>query len=153
MNRTPLVMLMLTLLVAPLWVGCQQTPPKPRPQAALTDDEGWLPRQRSYGLVEQRNGPIPDVPVPVGFKPVPSKSSVSVAPDGVRNVDMLIQGWSTLEDARKFYRQNTLLHDWQPVEFGGLDFVKGPERLTVSLSRGIDRIINIRVRIGPRPGG
>jgi len=144
----PSLLLLICVVALSLLSGCKSDEPKPA--AALSDDNVLLDRQRSRGLVEMRPSPIPDVPVAIGFTTVPSKSAASTGPHGIRTIDFLVQGWSTVQDVQHFYRQNTLNYGWQPLTTDGFSFVKGPERLDVVIWRGDNAIINVRLRVSPR---
>ncbi|RMH22350.1 MAG: hypothetical protein D6698_01275, partial [Gammaproteobacteria bacterium] len=69
----------------PLLVGCKSNPvkrvPFQVPVVAFTDDGQYLPQRVGPGLVADLDSPIPDVPMPIGFKPVISRCSSSF--DGV----------------------------------------------------------------------
>ena len=63
-----------------------------------SDDGDLLAKPSGGGLVVDPDSPIPDVPKPIGFVPVPSKSSVSTA-DGQRTVTHVYQGRANRLDA------------------------------------------------------
>lgn len=156
--RKLLPMLMLVVLLGP---GCQHVQ---TPVVAFTEDGQYLGYKGGEGLVARSDSPIPDVPMPVGFRPVISQSSSAF--DGlVRSVNHTYQGRSNVADTVAFYRGHLALHDWQFVSRTDntdgsttLRHVKGGEQLEVyvrqgTLARTIDSsVTTIVITIGSRTG-
>jgi len=156
--RKILPMLMWVVL---LGSGCRHVQ---TPVVAFNDDGSYLGYKGGKGLVARSDSPIPDVPMPVGFKPVISRSSSSF--DGlVRTVNHTYQGRSNVADAVAFYRGQLPLHQWQFVNRTDntdgstiLTFTKGRERLEVytrqgTLARTLDSsVTTIVITIGPSAG-
>ena len=71
----------LSLIVATAIGGCHSNPtrrvPFEVPMVAWNDDGQYLPKRVGPGLVAAVDEPIPDVSMPIGFKPVISHSSRS----------------------------------------------------------------------------
>ena len=148
----PPLALALTLGVAlPACTGSDGT----FPVWVYSDDGDLLPKASGGGLVVDPDSPIPDVPKPIGFIPLPSKSSVSTTLDGERNVTHVYQGRANRLDAAAFYRRNLDDHGWTTA---GLDqgdprstvqsYSKGPENLRINITQ--DRsVVTIRANITP----
>ncbi len=139
----PILMLVAAGLVAGV-AGCHRNPvarvPFDVPVVAWNDDGEYLPKRVGPGLVAAVDSPIPDVPMPIGFKPVVSQSSSSF--DGAaRTVTHVYQGRSRAVETVLFYRQQLPLHDWLPVDkqthddgSTSLYYTKGAESLGLRLS-------------------
>jgi hypothetical protein len=124
--------------------GCNSNPvgkvPFEVPVVAWNDDGEYLAKRVGPGLVAAVDSPIPDVPMPIGFKPVVSQCSSSF--DGVaRTVTHVYQGRARAVEAVLFYRQQLPAAGWVPVErtvhednSTGLHYVKGAESLALRLS-------------------
>ena len=131
--------LLLLVLFALLGAGCKHVQ---TPVLAFTDDGDYLGYKGGKGLVASSESPIPDVPIPVGFKAVISRSSSSF--DGiVRTVNHTYQGRGKAADAVAFYRSHLALNDWQFVSRNDqtdgstvLSYVKGNEQLEVYVRQG-----------------
>ncbi len=125
----------------------------PLPALAFSDDGAYLPHQLAEGLVVDEQSPIPDVPKPLRFVPVPSRSSSSF--DGAaRTVTHVYQGRSKLDELETFYRAAAANHGWRPATAGAdagpiLTYAKGPETLQVALSRA-GGVSTVTVLIRPR---
>jgi hypothetical protein len=119
----------------------------------------------SPGLLPKASPPIPDVPVPVGFK-LDMKHSRDDDTGVARFVDHLYKGrtdrWKVLE----FYREQMPVSRWTRVHDGlaqgrhTLEFEKGSERCVVTLRKGSllhPTYIEVRVstvgRIAPPSSG
>ncbi|MFN3168679.1 MAG: hypothetical protein ACE37H_16590 [Phycisphaeraceae bacterium] len=107
------------------------------PVVAFSDDGEFLQQDVGDGLVASPNPLIPDVPMPVGFKAVASKSNWRY--DGrVRVVNHVYQGHAKSGDAVEFYQRTLPDHNWTLVDMqsvGGatvLRYVKGPEQLAIT---------------------
>ena len=149
----------LTLLTTTLLAGCNQDPtrrvPFEVPVVDWNDDGQYLSKRVGPGLVARETSPIPDVPLPIGFKPVVSQCSSSF--DGVaRTVTHVYQGRGRTPETVLFYRQQLPLDHWQPVDkqthedgSSSLHFTKGSESLGVRLSSRFNTA-TIEVFISPR---
>jgi hypothetical protein len=135
---------LLTLIAASALTGCNSNPtrrvPFEVPMVAWNDDGQYLAKRVGPGLVAAENAPIPDVSMPIGFKPVISQCSSSF--DGVaRTVTHVYQGRARLPEIVTFYRQQLPLDGWQQVDKQmheddsvSLHYTKGAEALGVRLS-------------------
>jgi len=149
----------LTLLAVTVLAGCNQDPtrrvPFEVPVVDWNDDGQYLPKRVGPGLVAREQSPIPDVPMPIGFKPVVSQCSSSF--DGVaRTVTHVYQGRSRTPETILFYRQQLPLQNWQVVDMQthedgstSLHYMKGAETLGVRLS-GRYNTATIEVFMSPR---
>jgi hypothetical protein len=147
------------VLFAMFLAGCDTNPvrrvPFKVPVVAWTDDGDYLPKRVGPGLVAMENSPIPDVPMPIGFKPVRSECSSSF--DGMsRTVSHVYQGRARAAEVVLFYSQQLSLHGWQRVEkqnhddnSTSLHYTKGAESLGIRFS---DRhgTTTIEVYLSPR---
>lgn len=116
----------------------------PFPVFAYSDDGDLLAKPSSAGLVVDPNSPIEDVPKPVGFVGVPSRSTSRV--DGnTRVVLHIYQGRANRLDAAAFFRRNLDDFGWTVDGFdtGDLNatvqtYAKGNEtlRITITGDRG-----------------
>ena len=138
MNRSRPALLMPALLTALLLpvTGCTGDA-GPLPVLAFSDDGTFLTRQFGEGLVLDEASPIPDVPKPMRFVPVPSRSSSSF--DGyARTVTHVYQGRGELEDVIAFYQNHLPANGWapagNPAGHGPIQaYAKGPESLQISV--------------------
>lgn len=149
----------LALLVCSAISGCKSNPvgrvPFQVPVVAFTDEGEYLPKRVGPGLVAMNDSPIPDVPMPIGFKPLVGQSSSSF--DGVsRTVTHIYQGRARAAETVLFYRQQLPLFGWEPVgkqvgEDGttSLHYTKGAESLGMRLSDRFNTA-TIEVYITPR---
>ncbi len=129
----------------------------PFPVFAYSDDGDLLPKPSSAGLVVDPNSPIEDVPKPVGFVGVPSRSTSRV--DGNSRVVLHVyQGRANRLDAAAFYRRNLDDFGWSLDGFDNGDlnatvqtYAKGNEtlRITITGDRGK---VTLNVAIDPRSG-
>ena len=139
----------------------------PFPVFAYSDDGDLLPRPSTAGLVVDPNSYIEDVPMPIGFVPVPSRSTSRV--DGNHRVVLHIyQGRANRLDAAAFYRRNLDDYGWAIDGFDTGDpnatvqtYAKGNEtlRITITGDRGkvtlnvaIDARVTAANPITTRPG-
>ena len=110
-----------------------------------------LPRPSGQGLVANPQSPLPDVPAPVTFRIVPSRSRTSVTPGG-RVVDHLYQGLATTAATVAYYRRVAAEHGWQPqreLTHGGhvlMRYVSTRETLEIEVSRQ-GEVVSAQVRI------
>jgi hypothetical protein len=147
---------MVGLLALALLAGCRGGQ-GPFPIAAYSDDGDLLPKAPGAGLVVDRDAEIPDVPRPVGFVGVPSKSYSSVDPiTGVRTVVHVYQGRSNTQDAAAYFRRNLDDYGWNLDGFDTGDpratvqsYEKGPELLRITIS-GDGGITTLNVTISPK---
>lgn len=124
----------------------------PLPVAAYSDDGAYLPHQLAEGLVIDEASPLPDVPKPLRFVVVPSRSTAST--DGrARTVSHIYQGRANVNDLTTFYRDQLANHGWkfQPGGDTGPIFsaTKNNEWVQVALSRA-GGVSTVTVLIRPR---
>lgn len=107
------------------------------PAVAFSDDGDYLPPDVGKGLVVAPNPLIPDVPMPVGFKAVPSQSFWRY--DGqVRVVRHVYQGHCKQGEVVEFYQRVLPEHNWTLVDMQGVGestvvrYAKGPENLAIT---------------------
>ncbi len=133
--------------------GCQKVDV---PLLTYSEEGVYLPPTTGPGLVANPKSPIPDVPVPIGFEPLLSKSFSSF--DGyARHVTHVYQGQGTQAEAIVFYRQHLWLMGWNLIERYSeedntevLAFHKGREQLTIRLSpQKTGSILNLAIVIEP----
>lgn len=145
------------LLVATVMVGgCIKGGQGPFPVYAYSDDGDLLPKPSGAGLVMSPDAEIPDVPRPIGFVGVPSKSTSSVDPiTGIRTVYHVYQGRSNTQDAAAYFRRNLDDFGWQLDGFDNGDpratlqsYAKGPEQLRIAIT-GDKGITTLAVTISP----
>ena len=150
--RIRLICIALLALTALPLAGCTGDA-GPLPVVAFSDDGAFLTRQFGQGLVIDEDSPIPDVPKPMRFVPVPSRSSSSF--DGyARTVTHVYQGRADFEDILAFYQTQIPEHGWQPAGNPAANgpiqsYAKGPEALQVSVSSA-GGVATITVVIRPR---
>ncbi len=139
-------------LPAALIAGCTSDA-GPLPALAYSDDGAYLPHQLAKGLVRDESSPIPDIPKPMRFVVVPSRSSNSF--DGrARTVTHVYQGRAKLDDLRIFYLDQFNNHGWRPAPGYANDhlilaYVKGPEMVQLALSYA-GGVSTVTVLIRPR---
>ncbi len=145
-NRSLWAVMFLALLA-----GCETWP-----LPTKTDDGQALTEPPGPGLVASQTSKIADVPMPVGFLAVATRSSSYVPPSGPRAVTHTYQGIATVTDATRFYREQLPSHGWQFVRErsdGSITttvYVKGQEELSIQIShpRVLDIVVMIRDRNG-----
>ena len=152
------------LLVAACGVGgCV---PAARPFAgppAVSADGRPLLRSASAGgvLVADDRSPLPDVPVPLRFVLVPSRSaaSPSAGPGRARDVTHVYQGRAGYDRLSWFFAERLAAHGWRPDPSGPASgpiraYRKGPEQLHLSLSeaRGV-ATVSVRITGLSQPSG
>lgn len=126
-----------------------------------SDDGAVLPDPVGTGLVAASRPYIADVPLPVGFVPVPTRSTSYIPPKGPRIVDHVYQGQSNIADTTRFYRQHLPTQGWQFINERAdgnatiMSYAKGEESLLVEVSqpRVLDVVIRIRDRNATLIGG
>lgn len=147
-NRRCRVLMLVLLPVLALTGGCNILK---NPVVSFTDDGEVLHNPAGDGLVLSPTPFIPDVPVPVGFKAVASKSSSSFNGQ-IRTVNHYYQGRAILGQTLEFYEAHLPRNDWrfdgQSVsgQWTTLRYTKGAERLTVSI-RHFQGVASVDVRI------
>jgi len=158
-GKTLSVLMLIVAGTAGLLGGCHSNPvrkvPFEVPVVAFTDDGAYLAKRVGPGLVASEASPIPDVPMPIGFKPVVSKSSSSF--DGAaRTVTHVYQGRARSVETVLFYRQQLPLQGWSPVDkqvyddhSTSLHYVKGAESLGLRLSERFN-VATIEIYMTPR---
>ena len=154
--RPVLRCILAALVTLPLLAGCRSGGQGPFPVFAYSDDGDLLPRPSGAGLVVDRDSPISDVPKPIGFVGVPSKSYSSVDPlSGVRTVVHIYQGRSNTQDAAAYFRRNLDDYGWELDSFDKGDpratvqaYAKGPEQLRITIS-GDRGIVTLHIAISP----
>jgi len=93
------------------------------------------------GLVAQAYPPVPDLPVPIGFK-LHEKRSRNQSAAGVRFVDHLYRGRADKYDLQRFYKQQMRISRWtltvDTFTQGQItmDFQKANERCWIVISEG-----------------
>ncbi len=141
------------LLPIALLAACESSPLSTTP-FGVSNDHQVLPGRPGPGLVADSVSPIPDVPKPIGFKPLPELCSSSS--DGrARTVHHVYQGLAGPGDAVAFYRRQLPAKGWTLTSFaspaGGestLSFTKGPESLSLrTIEKGT--IVTLVIDIGP----
>ena len=159
MDRMGKTLTILILIITGPLAGCNSNPTKKVPfevpVVAFNDDGQYLPKRVGPGLVADTESYIPDVPMPIGFKPVVSQCSSSF--DGVaRTVNHVYQGRARAAETVLFYRQQLPIYDWKLMdkqvhddETTSLHFVKGSETLSLRLSDRFN-VATIEVYMSPR---
>ena len=131
--------------------ACRQVKQR-MPVVAYSDDGDYLEPQYGTGLVADRNSPVPDVPKPIGFVLVRSKSSAGYEGDA-RSLTHIYQGRADLDELKHFYAQQLNRSGWQrfgPSESPIFAGRKGPETLNLSLA-GDGKRSTVTVVIYPTP--
>jgi len=130
-------MLLLCVAAAAVLVsGCNR-------QGHAVDTSGGVTRQVSVapGLVAQARPPIPDVPVPVGFR-LDQRKSRNFAAAGTRYVDHRYRGGDDKYAVARFYKSHMPISRWALVTDmfvqGNilLDFEKETERCRITIDDG-----------------
>ena len=143
----------LVLVLGALLVGCDSI------SMVRSDDGQMLPDRAGAGLVNRTRTPIPDVPMPVGFVLLSSKSHASVV-NGERNVTHVYQGRATYAETVEFYRRLTPASGWRlardvtEVDEIVMGFAKGRETLELRISHPRD-VATVKVLLrtpGQSPG-
>ncbi|MEE9403999.1 MAG: hypothetical protein V3V20_03840 [Algisphaera sp.] len=130
----------------------------PFPLLVYSDDGDLLPKPSSAGLVVDPNSPIEDVPMPIGFKGVPSKS-MSRTDGNHRVVLHVYQGRANLLDTAAFYRRNLDDFGWKVDGFDTGDpnatvqtYAKGNEVLRINILGDKGKVtLNISIDGNPTP--
>lgn len=147
------LMLMLMLASAPL-VGCRAPVAVP-PVAAFSEEGAYLPGRVGPGAIASPNSLIQDVPMPVGFEAVASRSTSKIE-DGLRLVKHVYQGRADGGEVVMMYRRSLERYNWgfvgrEQLEDGStvLRFEKGREALRVHVGErwGVTTVL---VEIAPK---
>ncbi|MEM7575939.1 MAG: hypothetical protein AAF328_00570 [Planctomycetota bacterium] len=122
------------------------------PVAAFSDDGAYLPLQLAEGLVVDDASPLPDLPKPLRFVVVPSRSTAST--DGrARTVTHIYQGRANVDDLTSFYREQLSNNGWQFLPGGNegpiFSATKNQEWAQVALSRA-GGVSTVTLLIRPR---
>ena len=83
------------------------------PGIAMSDDGRYLEPQGSRGLVVSRESPVRDVPMPIGFVLIDSRSR-NLTTSNHRFIEHFYQGRAQRKDLLDFYRRSTNRRGWQP---------------------------------------
>ena len=106
------------------------------PVVAYSDDGEYLEPQYGRGLVRSSDAALPDVPSPIGFKLVRSRSSASF--DGAaRTLTHIYQGRTRRGDLLNYYRNVLEENGWRPVgprDAPILSYENDAERLSLSVA-------------------
>lgn len=130
-----LLSLLMMLSLALLLAGCTQ---KVRlPGVPFSDEGSYLPPKAGPGVVAAEKSYIPDVPMPIGFKPLPKRSSSS-SDAYARTVHHVYQGHASSAEVVLFYRQHLGKYHWNYTGREQTDhslvlyYTKGPEQLRIA---------------------
>jgi hypothetical protein len=144
---TPAALVCGALLAGLLAVGCQDTP-------ALfyqSSDGRSLSKPAGDELVADPQSPIPDVPKPVGFLFIESRSNSQSSPTQ-RRVTHVYEGLATRSQAADYYRKTLLGKGWiasqdtMDASTSVLNFTKANEGLQVRVSES-GRFLTVLVQI------
>jgi len=121
----------------------------------MTDDWQMLAQPGGPGLVASQNSPIPDLPMPVGFKPLPGRCEHTFD-SIVRTVSHVYQGVGGDSETVTFYRQQLPRHQWNQVRLDTasapditLYAVKGREAVRIAI-REKNSVTTVTIIIDPR---
>jgi len=122
--------------------GCGGWSTVPMPGGVAYSDNGqYLPPQAGPGLVADPQAAIPDVPEPIGFKPLVDRSHRSSSSAG-RHVKYWYQGQADSAEVQLFYRRQLPKDGWHFVNVQHpadgstvLRYTKGREALRVRLNQ------------------
>jgi hypothetical protein len=138
-----------TLVLLVGLAGCRNNPVVP-----ISDDNQLLQSEHGSILVASPDAPLPDVPCPVGFELIASRSTGRINPDGTRQVRHVYQGLADFAAAVEYYRDVLESHGWKSISqtAEGADTVLGyrssRETLQVRLSK-TGRILTVVVTLHP----
>ncbi|MFW6058661.1 MAG: hypothetical protein ACODAQ_00680 [Phycisphaeraceae bacterium] len=128
-----LMLLMGLLLAGP---GCESPPKTPR--VPFSAEGEYLEGQPGSGVVADPRSPIPDVPRPVGFRLLRSRSTQAAMEGEARHVRHVYQGRGEVVDVVTMYRRFLPRRGWQfvnreqrPGKDTVLRYVQGTEQLRV----------------------
>ena len=121
--------------VAATGTACTQVKTK-IPVVAYSDDGEYLEPQYGRGLVRNASAPLPDVPAPIGFKLVRSRSSAAF--DGAsRTLTHIYQGRARRGELLNYYREVLDESGWRrvgPQDAPILSYQNPTERLSLSVA-------------------
>lgn len=149
-----LLRLMLPLAMLTLATGCGARPEAPR--VPFSAEGGYLEGPAGAGVVADPDSPIADVPRPIGFRLLRSRSSTDVSGE-TRRVRHVYQGRAAVLDVVTMYRRHLPRADWnylgreQQGSTTVLRYTKGPEQLTLRIGEEgvLSTLTAIVVEIGP----
>lgn len=123
-------------------------------RAVRSDDGQLLAAPTGRGLVARSPSPVADLPMPIGFVMVQSRSRASVEP-GRRMVTHVYQGRAAFADVIEFYRSELRRHGWrvrgERIEGQTavtLTATKADEAARVEVDRR-DAVITVELTIAP----
>ena len=130
------IAMMCAVVALTMCVGCQDDPP-------AIDASTGAPRQAPpvTELVAQSRPPVPDVPVPIGFR-LDQGASRDYAPGGARFVDHTYAGGANKLAVKRFYQRQMPISRWvlTMAKFVRgditLDYEKDTERCRITISDG-----------------
>ncbi|WP_432799906.1 hypothetical protein [Poriferisphaera sp. WC338] len=107
-----------------------------------SDNWKTLEKQHGPGLIADPASPIPDVPAPIGFKPIPEHCNV-VTDGYYRVVNHLYQGKANLAEMVQYAKTYMEAEGWQPIDriddlasnTSVINFRKGAENLSVRMTK------------------
>ncbi|QQE11632.1 hypothetical protein JD969_19450 [Planctomycetota bacterium] len=147
----------LTISLLPLLAACNQsTIPS---LVGYTDDWQPLQKQAGPGLVADPTSPIPDVLIPIGFKPIPSRCTSTS--DGIyRTVSHTYQGKANIAELIQYFQAHLPDANWQMINRIDdlatnsliLNWSKGMEDLRITLSKR-SSVSTITISLQPRSSG
>ncbi len=106
---------MVAFAAAAFAAGCTPLQPFAGPPVTSTDGHPLL-RSNGLGLVVDDRSPLPDVPVPLRFVLVPSRSSATPSPGSgrARDVTHVYQGRADYDLLSNFFAEQLSRHGWEP---------------------------------------
>ena len=128
---------------------------------AVSADGRPLLRGPRGALVADDRSPLPDVPVPLRFVLVPSRSAASPSAGAglARDVTHVYQGRAGYDQLASFFSEQLARRGWRPDPSGPASgpiraYRKGPEQLHLSLSeaRGV-ATVSVRITAATPPTG
>ena len=147
----------LTISLIPLLTACNSAPLPSL--VGYTDDWQPLQNQAGPGLVSDQTSPIPDVKVPIGFKPLPKRCS-SKSDGFYRTVAHTYQGRANLTELIQYFQSELPISKWKMVNRIDdlatqtliLNWSKGYEDLRITLCKRAE-VSTITVNIQQRSSG
>lgn len=127
--------------------GCAESPTL----VHLSEDGRILRKPASAELVAKPDSPIPDVPMPVGFVFIETRSS-SQSVGHLRRVDHVYQGLASRGQVAEYYRRVLPASGWQrgSDEMAGpshvLRYMKDREALEIRITES-NSVATVRVRL------
>lgn len=142
-----MVVLICAVVTLATLAGCRNNPILP-----ISDDNRLLQPSHGGVLVADPQSPLPDVPRPVGFGLVSSKSYGRIDQDGTRQVHHVYQGQADFASAVGYYRQVLKEHGWQGLSQSAegsatiLNYRSSRELLQIKLTKS-GKILTVIVMI------